>query len=103
MPTLVISNSAVSLPKNAFALFITPLYTQLAPDGSSEYGGTGMRAAQLASCAVSSLPSLSASWIAVVGRQKCQCAFSAQQLIALSAPVMLVMAWNRACSVMFSP
>ena len=46
---------------------------------------------------------MSASWIAVVGRQKLQWAFSAQQLIRLSAPVMLVMAWNRACSVIVSP
>ena len=49
------------------------------------------------------LPSVSASWIAVVGRQKPQWPFSAKQLIALSAAAMLVMAWNRACSVIVSP
>ena len=103
MPVLVISNSAWSLPKNALALFINPLVTQLAPDGSSGYGGSGRSPVQAVSGSVAGLPSVSASGIAVAGRQKFQWAFSAQQLIRLSAPDMLVMAWNRACSVIVSP
>src|SRR5688572_2779004 len=99
----MISNSAWSLPKNAFALFITPLYTQLAPDGSSAYGGSATSGVQAASRSVAGLPSVSASRIAVVGRQTPQRCFSAQQLIRLSAPDMLVMAWNRACSLIDSP
>ena len=90
-PGLTISNSAASLPKNALALFISPLKKQLAPDGSSEYGGNGRSEVQPVSGSVASLPSVSARLIAVVGRQKPQRPFSAKQLMALSAVAMLVM------------
>ena len=102
-PVLTISNSAASLPKNALALFIIPLKKQLAPDGSSAYGGNGSSEVHPVSGAVASLPSVSASWMAVVGRQKPQRPFSAKQLIAVSAIVMLLIAWNRACSLIVSP
>src|SRR5436190_408802 len=97
------SNSAASLPKKSLAPLNSPAVTQFAPDGSSGYGGKGRRLVQAASGAVFGLPSVSASWMAVVGRQKLQWAFSAQQLMSASAADMLVMAKYRASWLIVSP
>src|SRR5688572_14788189 len=103
MPGLVIEKLASSLPKKALAEFINPPAKQLAPEGSSEYGGVPRSELHAASGSVPGLPSSAASWIAVVGRQKPQCAFSAQQLMMESAVVMLVIAKKRASCDMVSP
>jgi hypothetical protein len=65
---------------------------QVCPEVKSGCGGVTSSGIQAGSAAVFGLPSVSASWIAVVGRQKLQRPFYAKQLIALSAVAMLVMA-----------
>src|SRR6187549_2172344 len=77
--------------------------TQLKPDAWSGYGGVGSIGSHDGSPTVSSLPSLSPSWMAVIGRQKCQYDLSFQQMIAPSAPATLAMANSRASSARVSP
>ena len=62
-----------------------------------------MSGIQSGSPTVSGLVSLSPCWIAVIGRQKLQNAFSSQQLITLSAPPMFSIAKSRASSARVSP
>ena len=62
-----------------------------------------MNGVQAGSPSVLGLPSVSPSWIAVIGRQKLQYALSSQQLIRPSAPARFSIAKRRACSTSVSP
>jgi hypothetical protein len=77
---LVSWNGTLPLPKTAAAC-IVPAEKQLYPDGWSGYGGVGRNGSQAPSAVVRGLPSRSASWMAVIVRQKLWWALSSQQLI----------------------
>ena len=102
------SNSILSVPKNSRSVLRTDPLTQPCPEGWSGNGGVASggvvcvdgwnSGSQLGSPTVSGLPSFAASWIAALGRQKCQCHLSFQQLIAPSAAARFTMARRRASS-----
>ena len=73
------------------------------PEGCSGYGGFGISGDHPASGSVLGLPSVSASLIAVIGRQNDQCALSSQTLIRGSAAVRYSTAKKRALSTSDSP
>src|SRR5262245_10654103 len=75
-------NDTLSVPKKFCSVFTTAPLIHVWPDGCSGNGGVASSGVQFGSATVSGFPSLSASWIAVIGRQKFQEYLSFQHAIA---------------------
>src|SRR5919202_571623 len=105
--------SILSVPKNSCIACRVALLVQLCPDGWSGNGGVDSGGTvgvdgsnngfHAGSASVAGFPSLSASWIASIGRQKFQWNLSFQQPIAPSAAARLVIAYRRAFAAVVSP
>src|SRR5829696_6132003 len=86
-PLLVSLHPTLSVPKKSCSVATNEPLSPACPDGCSVYGGVGMSGSQAPSFVVLGFPSVSASRIAVIGRQNDQCSLSSQTLISESAAV----------------
>src|SRR5215211_3130870 len=84
-PLFVSVQEILSVPKKSWSVATNEPLRPECPDGCSAYGGVPISGSQPASFAVSGFSSVSASRIAVMGRQKDQYALSSQTLISASA------------------
>jgi hypothetical protein len=100
---LVELNSSLFVPKKSRSVLAIALPKALSPEGCSGYGGLLISGSQVGSASVAGLPSLSASRIAVIGRQKSHRALSSQAAIPASAAVRYSIAKSRALSAIPSP
>src|ERR1700693_3442903 len=75
----------VLLPKSLASTVAAAPLTVECPDGYSGKAGVVSRGVQVGSAGVSALPSVSASGIAVTGRQKTKWYFASQQAMPASA------------------
>ena len=103
-PPLFVSVHPIrSLRKKSCNVATKAELSPLCPDECSGYGGVGTSGSQFGSAFVHGLPSVSASRIAVIGRQNGSCALSFQTVISASAPDMYSIANRRALSASDSP
>src|SRR3712207_5304177 len=81
----VSENVIPSRPRESPGASIIALVSDVSPDGCSGYGGVATHGSQVGSAAVRGLPSVSASRIAVIGRQKSRAALSFHVVMSASA------------------
>src|SRR4051794_26193149 len=94
----VVVKRTSSVPKKEARTAAAAPLKVLCPEVYDGKGGVVSSGAQLGSGAVSGLPSRSASWMAVTGRQKAKLYLQSQQVMPASARAMLSRANRRALS-----
>lgn len=102
-PVLSRMKSIFEVPKNFSSAVATEAAVQECAAGYSGWFGVGTTGAQAASAVVAVLPSVCASCIALVGRQKSWKYFDSKQASTASACTTQIIAINRAFSTVLRP
>src|SRR4030095_6664669 len=87
-----------SSSKSSLRTVAIALLSVACPDGYSGWCGVAASGVQPGSASVAGLPSSSARWMAVTGRQKLNAYLASQHAIAASAPGMFMIAQSRDAS-----